>query len=133
MDWDSISMMTPAATSVQLSVPPVDDALDPASTWPTLGMNNFDQYSPPWDTGLDLDQTDSLFNPDAGLSIAMPTPYSLPTPPKSVSPPGSTYLASIDTLAITRPEKAECFNSSDAFFELLRSTSNCTSALQLPR
>ncbi|KAH7136721.1 hypothetical protein B0J13DRAFT_449508 [Dactylonectria estremocensis] len=48
----------------------------------------------------------------------MPTPYSLETPPNTVSTANSASLASADTLMITRPEKLEGFNSSNALFDL---------------
>ncbi|KAH7126150.1 hypothetical protein EDB81DRAFT_810481 [Dactylonectria macrodidyma] len=112
LDWDSI--MSPATTPVQGSVPSADDALDVTPTWPIFGTNSFDQYSPPWDTSFGFGQTDSLFNPDSALTITMPTPYSLETPPKTVS----TTENCLDTLTITRPEMLEGFNSSNALFDL---------------
>ncbi|KAH7124682.1 hypothetical protein EDB81DRAFT_846970 [Dactylonectria macrodidyma] len=116
LDW--VSIMSPAATPAQLSIPAVDDQTDAASTWPTLGINSFDQYSPLWDTDFGHDQTDSFLTPDAGISITMSPQYGLETPPKTVSPADTTSLTSIDTRAIIRPNLTGGFYSLNALFDL---------------
>lgn len=112
LGWDSI--VSPETTPVHVSVPAMDDALDTVPTWPVSGTNSFDQYSPEWDNGFGLDHTDSLFDLDLGLGLITSTPYSLETPPKTVSIADSC----LDTLTIPRPEILEGFNSSNALFDL---------------
>ncbi|KAH7021920.1 hypothetical protein EDB80DRAFT_805452 [Ilyonectria destructans] len=112
LGWDSI--MSPETTPVHVSIPAMDDALDTAPTWPVFGTNSFDQYSPPWDTSFGLDQTDPLFDLDLGLRLVASTPYSLETPPETVS----TAKSCLDTLTSTRPEILEGLNSSNALFDL---------------
>ncbi|KAK9326936.1 hypothetical protein V1520DRAFT_350192 [Lipomyces starkeyi] len=116
LDWTS--MMSPAPTAVPVPVTTVDNAFGAVSTRSTIGMDSFDQYSPPWDTGFGLDQTDSFFNPDSGFSITTPTPYSIETPPKTVSAANSIYFGPIDKVAIPGPETADGIDTSDAIFEL---------------
>ncbi|KAM5353610.1 hypothetical protein ACJ41O_000260 [Fusarium nematophilum] len=111
LDWTSI--ITPAPTPVQVPVTALDGAFGAAPTWLTIGMGSFNQHLPPWDTCFDLDQTDSLFSPDAGFSITTPTPYSLGTPPKT----DGIYFSPADTLAVRGPDGID---TSDAMLELSR-------------
>lgn len=130
LDWDSI--MSPAATPAQLSIPAVDDQLDAASTWPTLGINSFDQYSPPWDTDFGHDQTDSFLTPDAGISITMPPQYGLETPPKPYRPPipPASLRSILGRLQGRIQQGASTAQMSCSTCR--RSTSTCTSVLRLP-
>ncbi|KAI8677867.1 Zn(2)-C6 fungal-type domain-containing protein [Fusarium keratoplasticum] len=106
LSWNST--VTPAPTPSPVPVPAVDDA-----TWPAIEMGSFSQPLPLWD----LDRTDSLFSPDLGFSITMPTPYSLEALPKTVSAANGTYLTPADNVAMRGPDT---IYTSDAMLELFR-------------
>ena len=117
LDWSSF-MSSPVSQEPVL-VTPVNDSLDMALAWPTMGMDFLGQASLPWDMTNDLDQRFSSTDTDSDFSFTI-LPSALDTPVSTSSPPDRTYPAAVETRAPSRPglTAEDITVTSDALVEL---------------